>query len=154
MTFSRAEPVTASVQRMHDSEDRMLADYGMRTAQSRGRRHPEQQHPYRPAYVRDRDRIIHSSAFRRLMSKTQVFVGQPQDYQRTRLTHTLEVAEAMCDRVAIIAHPQYEQRASQNGRCMYSESGSFTRSDAVCSRARYAASSNAALNSTAVGYEV
>jgi dGTPase len=65
----------------------------MRAAQSRGRRHPESEHPYRPIYVRDRDRIIHSAAFRRLAYKTQVFVDQPNDHHRTRLTHTLEVVQ-------------------------------------------------------------
>jgi dGTPase len=65
----------------------------MLTSASRGRRHAEAPHPYRSAYQRDRDRIIHSASFRRLMYKTQVFVGQPNDHQRTRLTHTLEVAQ-------------------------------------------------------------
>jgi dGTPase len=71
----------------------LLAPYAMRTQQSRGRRYREPDHPYRPAYVRDRDRIIHSAAFRRLAYKTQVFVDQPNDHHRTRLTHTLEVVQ-------------------------------------------------------------
>src|SRR6266487_1772012 len=74
-------------------EDEMLAPYAMRTRQSRGRKHPEATHPYRSLYPRDRDRIVHSTAFRRLMHKTQVLVSQTNDHHRTRLTHTLEVAQ-------------------------------------------------------------
>src|SRR5207302_4877179 len=60
---------------------------------SLGRRFPELPHPYRNEYVRDRDRIIHSRAFRRLENKTQVFTRRHSDHFRTRLTHTLEVAQ-------------------------------------------------------------
>src|SRR5271168_277617 len=74
-------------------EDAVLAPYAMRTRLSRGRRHPEDPHPYRTLYLRDRDRIVHSTAFRRLMYKTQVLVSQTNDHHRTRLTHTLEVAQ-------------------------------------------------------------
>lgn len=76
-----------------DREDEVLAPYAMRTRQSRGRRYPEEQHPFRTLYQRDRDRIVHSTAFRRLMHKTQVLVTQTNDHHRTRLTHTLEVAQ-------------------------------------------------------------
>lgn len=76
-----------------DREDEVLAPYAMRTRQSQGRRHPEDPHPFRTLYQRDRDRIIHSTAFRRLMYKTQVLVAQTNDHHRTRLTHTLEVAQ-------------------------------------------------------------
>jgi len=65
----------------------------MRAEQSRGRRYPEPPHPYRSAYARDRDRIIHSRAFRRLEAKTQVFTIRYSDHFRNRLTHTLEVAQ-------------------------------------------------------------
>src|SRR5512143_3835694 len=74
-------------------EDNALAPYGMRSRHSRGRVFPEDEHPYRTAYQRDRDRIIHTTAFRRLEYKTQVFVNSEGDYYRTRLTHTIEVAQ-------------------------------------------------------------
>jgi len=70
----------------------LLAPYAIRSTESAGRRHPERPHPYRGPYQRDRDRIVHSSAYRRLSYKTQVFTGEKGDYHRTRLTHTLEVA--------------------------------------------------------------
>jgi dGTPase len=76
-----------------EHEERLLAPYAMHTRDSRGRRYAEAQHPFRTIYQRDRDRIIHSTAFRRLMYKTQVLVSQTNDYHRTRLTHTLEVTQ-------------------------------------------------------------
>ncbi len=69
-----------------------LAPYAMRSTDSIGRTYPEAAHPYRGPFQRDRDRIVHSSAFRRLAHKTQVFTGEMGDYHRTRLTHTMEVA--------------------------------------------------------------
>jgi dGTPase len=74
-------------------EEILLAPYAMRTRLSSGRRHAEEAHAYRSPYQRDRDRIIHSTAFRRLVHKTQVLVTQINDHHRTRLTHTLEVAQ-------------------------------------------------------------
>src|SRR5437870_9415298 len=71
----------------------MLADYAVRVEQSRGRRFPEPSHPYRNDFQRDRDRIIHSRAFRRLENKTQVFTRRYSDHFRNRLTHSLEVAQ-------------------------------------------------------------
>ena len=71
----------------------MLADYAVRVEQSRGRRYPEPQHPYRNDFQRDRDRVIHSRAFRRLEAKTQVFTRRHSDHFRNRLTHTIEVAQ-------------------------------------------------------------
>jgi dGTPase len=76
-----------------EQEERFLAPYAMRTSQSRGRRHSEAPHAYRSLYQRDRDRVVHSTAFRRLMHKMQVLVTQTNDHHRTRLTHTLEVAQ-------------------------------------------------------------
>jgi dGTPase len=70
-----------------------LAPYAMRSGDSRGRVHSEPEHPSRMAFQRDRDRIIHSTAFRRLEYKTQVFVNHEGDYYRTRLTHTVEAAQ-------------------------------------------------------------
>ena len=70
-----------------------LASYAMIVQRSRGRRFPEPQHPYRDDYARDRDRVIHSRAFRRLEAKTQVFTTRFSDHFRNRLTHTIEVAQ-------------------------------------------------------------
>ena len=73
-------------------ESLWLAPYAMHAADSLGRVHAEPAHPYRTPFQRDRDRIVHSSAYRRLAHKTQVFIGDKGDYHRTRLTHTIEVA--------------------------------------------------------------
>ncbi len=74
-------------------EDSYLASHAMKSMNTRGRAYPEGEHPYRSVYQRDRDRIIHSTAFRRLEYKTQVFVNHEGDYYRTRLTHSIEVAQ-------------------------------------------------------------
>ena len=73
-------------------EEMHLAPYALRARDSRGRRYPEPEHSFRSPYQRDRDRIIHSRAFRRLEYKTQVFVNHEGDHFRTRLTHSIEVA--------------------------------------------------------------
>src|SRR5580698_3326034 len=71
----------------------MLAPHAMDVRRTRGRRFPESRHTYRNDYARDRDRVIHSRAFRRLEAKTQVFTTRYSDHFRNRLTHTLEVAQ-------------------------------------------------------------
>ncbi len=76
-----------------ESETHALAPYAMKAVESQGRQYPEMEHPFRSPFQRDRDRIIHSTAFRRLEYKTQVFVVHEGDYYRTRLTHTVEVAQ-------------------------------------------------------------
>ena len=70
-----------------------LAPYAMPDRLSRGRRHPEPDHPFRAPFQRDRERVVHSSAFRRMTGKTQVLVASVNDHHRTRLTHTLEVVQ-------------------------------------------------------------
>ncbi len=74
-------------------ENSYLASYAMKSMNTRGRVHQEDEHHYRSVYQRDKDRIIHSTAFRRLEYKTQVFVNHEGDHYRTRLTHTIEVAQ-------------------------------------------------------------
>ncbi|MBZ5531786.1 MAG: deoxyguanosinetriphosphate triphosphohydrolase [Acidobacteriia bacterium] len=71
----------------------MLAPYALRAEDSRGRRYPEPVHAYRNVFQRDRDRVVHSRAFRRLENKTQVFTRRHSDHFRNRLTHTIEVAQ-------------------------------------------------------------
>ena len=101
----------------------MLAPFAFRVEQSLGRRYPEAAHPYRNDFQRDRDRIVHSRAFRRLENKTQVFTTRYSDHFRNRLTHTIEVAqiartiagdlrlnEELCEALALahdIGHPPF-----------------------------------------------
>src|ERR1051325_8333945 len=74
-------------------EGKSLAWYATRSVDTQGRVYAEPEHPLRSPFQRDRDRVIHSTAFRRLEYKTQVFVNHEGDYYRTRLTHTPEAAQ-------------------------------------------------------------
>ena len=80
-------------QQLEQREEQLLSQYAARSAKSQGRRCPEDECPLRPAFQHDRDRILYSKAFRRLKHKTQVFLAPTGDHYRTRLTHTLEVAQ-------------------------------------------------------------
>ena len=86
-------PSLCTRQMIEAQEEAWLAPYAERSANSRGRRHPAEKHPYRSEFQKDRDRIIHTTAFRRLQYKTQVFINYEGDYYRTRLTHTFEAAQ-------------------------------------------------------------
>ena len=79
--------------KLENQENKLLASYAMKSSDSLGRKYHEPEHPYRTAFQRDRDRIIHSTAFRRMEYKTQVFVNHEGDHYRTRLTHTIEVTQ-------------------------------------------------------------
>lgn len=123
-------------------EELLLAPYAMFARQSEGRRFEESLHPYRSPFQRDRDRILHSSAFRRLSGKMQVFTGDMGDYHRTRLTHTQEVAtiartigrvlrlnEDLIEALALmhdIGHPPYGHSGEDAlNRCL-ADSGGFS----------------------------
>ncbi len=80
-------------EKLEKLESKALASYGMKSMDSKGRKYPDHEPDYRTSFQRDRDRILHTTAFRRLEYKTQVFINYEGDYFRTRLTHTLEVTQ-------------------------------------------------------------
>jgi dGTPase len=122
-------------------EEEHLAPYAVKASQSLGRKYTEPEHPYRSVFQRDRDRIIHSSAFRRLQSKTQVFVYHEGDYYRTRLTHSLETAqiartlaralrlnEDLCEALALahdLGHPPFGHAGEREMNALMAKQGGF-----------------------------
>lgn len=122
-------------------EELTLAPYALRSSRSRGRAYPEDEPAYRTVFQRDRDRILHTTAFRRLEYKTQVFVNYEGDYYRTRLTHTLEVCQVgqtiaralglNQDLVEVIAlahdmgHPAFGHAGEQTLAGLMAEHGGF-----------------------------
>ncbi len=122
-------------------ERQALAPTAVKAAESRGRRHPEPEHLLRSPFERDRDRIIHSRAFRLLEYKTQVFVNHEGDYYRTRLTHTLEAAqitrslarflrlnEDLAEAVALVhdvGHPPFGHAGEEALQALLQDHGGF-----------------------------
>ncbi|MBI5562311.1 MAG: deoxyguanosinetriphosphate triphosphohydrolase [Deltaproteobacteria bacterium] len=118
-----------------------LAPYAVKSGETRGRRHPEPEHPFRTPFQRDRDRVIHCNAFRRLEYKTQVFVFHEGDHYRTRLTHTIEVAqitrtiaralglnEDLSEAIALahdLGHPPFGHSGEEALNKLLSEHGGF-----------------------------
>src|SRR3990167_2555429 len=132
---------TTTREELEAREEQWLAPYAMKSRDTKGRIFPEEEHNYRPIYHRDRDRIIHSTAFRRLEYKTQVFVNHEGDYYRTRLTHTLEVAQIavsiarvlglngdLAEAVALahdIGHPPFGHSGEEELRALMKDHGGF-----------------------------
>ena len=119
----------------------LLAPYAMHSMGTKGRKYPEPEPKYRSVYQRDRDRIIHSTAFRRLEYKTQVFVNHEGDYYRTRLTHTMEVSqigrsiartlslnEDLVEAIALshdIGHPPFGHAGEDSLKMLMKDNGGF-----------------------------
>lgn len=126
---------------LEEREDELLAPYAMKSRFSRGRVYNEPQHEFRTVYQRDKDRIVHSTAFRRLEYKTQVFVNHEGDYYRTRLTHTLEVVhivksiiralglnEDLAETIALahdIGHPPFGHAGEETLHMLMKDHGGF-----------------------------
>lgn len=123
-------------------EELLLAPWAMKSADSQGRKHSEEDNEHRSPFQRDRDRIVHSSAFRRLAGKMQVFAGDRGDYHRTRLTHTQEVAsiartigralrlnEDLIESLALlhdIGHPPYGHAGEEALHRLLRDEGGFS----------------------------
>ncbi|MFT5284825.1 MAG: dGTPase [Planctomycetota bacterium] len=128
-------------------EDEHLSAYALRSSGSAGRAHHEEEDDLRTCWERDRDRIVHSTAFRRLMHKTQVFVATRSDHNRTRLSHSLEVSqvarsmgsalslnEPLCETLALvhdIGHPPYGHRGETALNLLMKEFGGFRHNSQV-----------------------
>jgi dGTPase len=128
-------------QELEERESAALAPYAMPSARTRGRDHPSRPDPHRTEFQRDRDRIIHSRAFRRLQAKTQVFTHDEGDHFRTRLTHTLEVVqlaraaarrlglnEDLVECVALVhdvGHPPFGHRGEEQLGALMADHGGF-----------------------------
>ena len=126
---------------IEEREAKTLVPYAHRSRDSRGREVPEEEPRYRTAFQRDRDRILHTTAFRRLEYKTQVFVITEGDYYRTRLTHTLEVAqigrsvaralggnEDLVEAICLahdLGHPPFGHSGEESLRALMGEHGGF-----------------------------
>src|SRR6188768_713302 len=126
---------------MEEGERAALASIAQKSGESRGRQHPEPSHAYRTEFQRDRARIIHSRAFRRLEYKTQVFLNGTGDHLRTRLTHTFEVAnitrtiarvlglnEDLAEAIALahdLGHPPVGHRGEEKLNTFMREHGGF-----------------------------
>jgi dGTPase len=130
-----------SRQELEAQEQMILAPWAQKSAESAGRQHPERRHPHRTEYQRDRARIIHSRAFRRLEYKTQVFLNGTGDHLRTRLTHTFEVAnitrtiarvlglnEDLAEAIALahdLGHPPFGHSGEETLNELMKEHGGF-----------------------------
>jgi dGTPase len=141
-TKKRKEPaVLRNRTQMEESEAATLAAYAQKSAESAGRKYSEPRHPFRMAFQRDRARIIHSRAFRRLEYKTQVFLNGTGDHLRTRLTHTIEVAsisrtiaralalnEDLAEAIALahdLGHPPFGHSGEEMLHSLMKEHGGF-----------------------------